>query len=95
MGKPEAALKKKENFKSPISPFWLGEFLCDFSFTAGVGKEGRFCFCRGAKGMDREGAFGMVCTRVRVLFGVGMDLCWLQGGNWGDVKVTIADGEFI
>ncbi|KAM3078609.1 hypothetical protein ACMFMG_006479 [Clarireedia jacksonii] len=25
MGKPEAAIKKKENFKSPISPFWLGE----------------------------------------------------------------------
>ncbi|PQE31964.1 hypothetical protein CJF32_00001552 [Rutstroemia sp. NJR-2017a WRK4] len=24
MGKPEAAIKKKENFKSPISPFWLG-----------------------------------------------------------------------
>src|SRR4051812_4470896 len=38
MGKPEAAIKKKENFKSPISPFWLGEF--GPSFTAGLGRGG-------------------------------------------------------
>jgi len=24
MGKPSAELKKKQEFKSPISPFWLG-----------------------------------------------------------------------
>ncbi|TVY36133.1 hypothetical protein LSUB1_G005572 [Lachnellula subtilissima] len=26
-GKPASEIKKKQNFKSPISPFWLGEFI--------------------------------------------------------------------
>lgn len=26
MGKPAAEIKKKESFKSPISPIWLGRF---------------------------------------------------------------------
>lgn len=33
MGKPASAIKKKEEFKSPISPLWLGMFyvLCSVS----------------------------------------------------------------
>lgn len=35
MGKPPAELKKKESFKSPVSPIWLGRFP-PFCFVPGA-----------------------------------------------------------
>jgi len=33
MGKPTQDVKKKQEFKSPVSPFWLGMFLPTMAFT--------------------------------------------------------------
>lgn len=44
-GKPASEIKKKENFKSPISPLWLGKssFLTAMQFV---------CAVHGSKGGD-------------------------------------------
>jgi len=34
MGKPTQDVKKKQEFKSPVSPFWLGMFSQLFGFQA-------------------------------------------------------------
>jgi hypothetical protein len=58
-GKPASEIKKKEDFKSPISPLWLGMLSFPFPLAWGVytvGKEGKEPEAEGDDGGEQRGA---------------------------------------
>ena len=58
-GKPASEIKKKEDFKSPISPLWLGMLSFPFPLARGVytvGEEGDDAEAEGNDGGEQSGA---------------------------------------